>query len=45
MPFALVRNRLQSVTDQENSVKFNKFVRGDAAFADYVVNLGIAVKF
>jgi len=45
LPFALVRNRLQSVTDQENSVKFNKFVRGDAAFADYVVNLGIAVKF
>ncbi len=45
LPFALVRNRLQSVTDQENSVKFNKFVRGDAAFSDYVVNLGIAVKF
>lgn len=45
MPFALVRNRLQSVTDQENSAKFNRFVRGDAAFADYVINLGVAVKF
>jgi hypothetical protein len=45
MPFALVRNRLQSVTDQENSTKYSRFVRGDAAFADYVINLGIAVKF
>lgn len=45
VPFALVRNRLQSVTDKENSVKNGKFIRGDAAFADYVVNLGISFKF
>jgi hypothetical protein len=45
VPVALVRNRLQSVTDKENSIKNGKFVRGDAAFADYVVNLGISIKF
>jgi len=45
VPFALVRNRLQSVTDKQNSVKRGTFVRGDAAFADYVVNIGISFKF
>lgn len=29
----------------ENSIKQNKHVQGDAAFADYVVNLGFSVKF
>lgn len=45
VPFAVVRNRTQSVTDKENSVMQGKHVQGDAAFADYVVNLGFAVKF
>jgi hypothetical protein len=45
VPFAIVRNRTQSVTDKENSVKQNKHVQGDAAFADYVINLGFSVKF
>jgi len=45
VPVALVRNRLQSVTDKENTAKRGTFVRGDAAFADYVVNIGLSVKF
>lgn len=45
VPVAFVRNRTQSVTDKENSVKTNTFVRGDAAFADYSVNAGVSFKF
>ncbi len=45
VPFAVVRNRTQSVTDIENSTIQGKHVQGDAAFADYVVNAGIAIKF
>ncbi|MEJ7680905.1 MAG: hypothetical protein WKG06_24255 [Segetibacter sp.] len=45
VPFAIVRNRTQSVTDEENSINSGKFVRGDAAFADYTVNVGAAFKF
>lgn len=45
VPVAIVRNRLQSVTDKENSVKTGKFVRGDAAFADYSINIGVAFRF
>lgn len=39
VPFALLRNRLQSVTDKENELKYNKAVHGDAAFADYLINI------
>lgn len=45
VPVALVRNRTQSVTDKENSKTSGVFKQGDAAFADYVVNVGFAVKF
>ena len=45
VPFAVARNRTQSVTDKENSVTQSKHVQGDAAFADYVVNLGFSIKF
>ena len=45
VPVAIVRNRLQSVTDKENSAKTGKFVRGDAAFADYSINVGAAFRF
>jgi len=45
VPFAVVRNRMQSVTDKENTIKTGKYVRGDAAFADYTVNVGAAFKF
>ncbi len=45
VPFAVKRNRTQSVTDKENSIKQNKHVQGDAAFADYTINAGFSVKF
>ena len=45
VPIAFVRNRTQSVTDKENSITYNKFIRGDAAFADYTINVGFTVRF
>lgn len=45
VPFAIVRNRLQSVTDKENTIKTGKYVRGDAAFANYTINIGAAFRF
>jgi hypothetical protein len=45
VPVVFERNRTQSVTDKENSITRNTFVRGDAAFADYVVNVGMSVRF
>jgi hypothetical protein len=45
VPVAIVRNRLQSVTDKENSAATGKFVRGDAAFANYTLNLGFSTRF
>lgn len=45
VPVALVRNRTQSVTDKEYSEKFGTFKQGDAAFADYTINVGVAFKF
>ena len=45
VPFAVVRNRTQSVTDKENSVKTGTHVQGDAAFADYTINIGISTRF
>jgi hypothetical protein len=44
VPIAIVRKRTQSVTDKERSTPTNK-VNGDAAFADYVINVGFSVKF
>ncbi len=45
VPFAVVRNRTQSVTDKENSVTTGTHVQGDAAFADYTINVGITTRF
>jgi hypothetical protein len=45
VPIALKRNRTQSVTDKENSVKTGTYVIGDAAFADYSINIGASFKF
>ncbi|HEY1005523.1 MAG TPA: hypothetical protein VGD92_00035 [Sphingobacteriaceae bacterium] len=45
VPVALYRDRTQSVTDKENSVIRGTHVQGDAAFADYSVNVGFVVKF
>jgi len=45
VPVALVRNRTQSVPDKISSELTGKEVHGDAAFADYVVNVGLTVSF
>ncbi|PWU01847.1 MAG: hypothetical protein C5B52_06625 [Bacteroidetes bacterium] len=45
VPVALVRNRTQSVPDKISSDKTGVNVHGDAAFADYVVNVGVSVRF
>lgn len=45
VPVALSRNRTQSVTDKESSVTQNQVVHGDAAFADYSLNMGLAYRF
>ncbi len=45
VPVALKRNRLQSVTDKENTATTGNYVQGDAAFSDYAINVGLAVKF
>ncbi|WP_235336758.1 hypothetical protein [Pontibacter korlensis] len=44
IPIALRRNRLQSVTDKENTEATGNFVQGDAAFADYAINIGCTIK-
>jgi hypothetical protein len=44
VPVAFIRNRTQSVTDKENSQKTGVFRQGDAAFADYVINIGFSVR-
>jgi hypothetical protein len=45
VPVSIVRNRTQSVTDRERSAISGTFQQGDAAFSDYVVNLGMSVRF
>ncbi len=45
VPVAFVRNRTQSFTDKENSITYGKHIQGDAAFANYVINAGVAFKF
>ncbi len=44
VPVALERNRTQSVTDKENTKTTGTYRHGDAAFADYTLNLGMSVK-
>jgi hypothetical protein len=44
VPAALKRKRTQSVTDKQNSVTSGTYVNGDAAFADYSINLGVSFK-
>lgn len=43
VPVALERNRLQSVPDKIRTGITKSYYIGDAAFADYVVNFGVAV--
>ncbi|RKR80783.1 hypothetical protein BDD43_0917 [Mucilaginibacter gracilis] len=45
MPWALIRNRTQSVADKITTDLTGVYAHGDAAFADYVINTGISVKF
>jgi hypothetical protein len=42
VPVAIWRNRTQSDGDKRQSADTGKHVQGDAAFADYLVNLGVA---
>ena len=44
VPVAMVRDRLQSVTDKEYSEEHNTFKQGDAAFADYLINISWSVR-
>jgi len=45
VPVALVRNRTQSVPDRNRTQRTGVYAHGDAAFADYVVNAGMVVRF
>ncbi len=44
LPIAIQRNRLQSVTDKENSVLTGTERHGDAAFADWLLNVTYTVR-
>jgi hypothetical protein len=45
VPIAVIRDRTQSVPDIRATELTGVYTHGDAAFADYVVNVGITVKF
>jgi hypothetical protein len=45
VPVALVRNRTQSVPDKISTQLTGKEAHGDAAFADYAVNIGANFRF
>jgi len=45
VPVALQRNRTQSVPDKIRTEKTGVYAQGDAAFADYTINFGIAFSF
>jgi hypothetical protein len=45
VPVALVRNRTQSVPDKNKTALTGVYTQGDAAFADYVINVGFVIKF
>ncbi|MDQ3278250.1 MAG: hypothetical protein M3Q06_07980 [Bacteroidota bacterium] len=42
VPVALERNRIQSVPDKIRTAQTGTYFQGDAAFADYSINLGVA---
>ena len=44
VPIALERNRTQSVPDKLRTKATGTFTQGDAAFADYSINIGFSVK-
>ena len=45
VPVALERNRTQSVADKIQTRLTGVYTQGDAAFADYTVNIGCSIKF
>lgn len=45
VPYAVQRNRTQSVPDKIKTQKTGVYSKGDAAFADYTVNFGVAFSF
>jgi hypothetical protein len=45
VPFAVKRNRTQSVADKLKTADTGVYTQGDAAFADYLVNIGCSFKF
>ncbi|HYF32622.1 MAG TPA: hypothetical protein VD993_15965 [Chitinophagaceae bacterium] len=44
LPFAVERNRTQSQADKARTAATGVYAHGDAAFADYLVNIGFSVK-
>ncbi len=45
VPIAITRNRTQSMADKISSDISGKYTQGDAAFADYAVNVGFSLRF
>lgn len=45
VPFAVKRSRTQSVPDKIKTNLTRVYTRGDAAFSDYTINIGFAIKF
>ncbi|HMS66670.1 MAG TPA: transporter [Saprospiraceae bacterium] len=45
VPIAVYRNRIQSFEDKITTAETGKFTQGDAAFADYLVNVGVSYRF
>ncbi len=45
LPVALQRNRTQSVPDKIRTEKTGTYFKGDAAFADYLINIGVVVRW
>lgn len=44
-PIAITRNRTQSVPDKITTNLTGKYTQGDAAFADYALNIGFSFRF
>ncbi|MCC5929510.1 MAG: transporter [Cyclobacteriaceae bacterium] len=44
VPIAIIRNRTQSVTDKETTMTSGTYRHGDSAFADYLINVGLALR-
>lgn len=44
VPFAVYRNRTQSFQDKERTLQTGQYRHGDAAFADYLINVGVTYR-